>query len=318
MAERADETGDDDQRDVDPGHRLLDPRPRRRERHQHGADDRRIDERHPRVLGGELAGQDLERRVEARRRERQQRRAVEDLAAGPHDQQHAEESRGDHRDAQRGQPFAQEHRRQQGDQHRRQVGERRHLGERQELEGVEEAQRRPEQQHAAGQLQRQLARAEESRAHRRHEPQQQRHHLHAPAGKDQQRHRIALGQQLDDGVDQREAQQGRDDQQHGLRRNVALRACGQGGRKRDSGTAKSRPERRLYVRRHPPRSARRGGGFSPSPAAGARSCRPRTAARCPRRSPAGGRSTPARRRNRSRAALPAAAASRRPRRPPTS
>ena len=68
---------------------------------KHRAEQARIEQQHPQVLAGELAGQDLVSRVEQPPRPSANSAAVSSIRVpGPHDQQHADEACGN--EAQRG------------------------------------------------------------------------------------------------------------------------------------------------------------------------------------------------------------------------
>ena len=99
--------------------------------------------------------------------------------------------------------------------HRRRVVERGRLGERQVAQRVDEAQRRADQHRAAARVLRgELARAHNDEAAPRREPGEDRQRLDGPARPDEQRHRIARDRYLISGVQRREAEGRRADQQH--------------------------------------------------------------------------------------------------------
>src|SRR5438094_3619929 len=202
------------------GIRGVETNERYRRRKQHAADEAWIHHQYHQILAGELARQNLVRRIECRRSQRKERRRREHLASRPHDQEHADEARGNERPARTRQPPAQEPRRHQRDQHRRRVIQCRRFGERKKGERRKKAKRRRDQYDSAREMQREARRAHEIQAHPRAHQRKQYQRLRAPARPDQQRHRIALAEMLDGDVDRRETATCHDDQKDRRKRDM--------------------------------------------------------------------------------------------------
>src|SRR5207248_418995 len=196
MSHRADDPDADERREVGGRIRAFAVDEWNAERQEERAYETGIGEEHHEMLAGELAGDDLEDRIQRRGRESQERRRAKHRIARPHDEKHADEPGDDEGPSRAGETLVEKNTRHQRYQDRRGVIERRGFGKRQIAQRGKEAQRRHDQENRARKMHWKPRRAQQPSPQPRPDDAKHDQRLNAPACPDDERYGIALREKL--------------------------------------------------------------------------------------------------------------------------